>query len=103
MQPPTQELVVRDLHENTWTFRHIYRGKAALNIYLFFQILVSSLSTTCCHRIYVLLKFLIHHIAATTGFVLFIVAFSFIFHLYRAAKAAPSHNWVEFICWCKET
>ena len=26
-QPPTQELVVRDLHENTWTFRHIYRGK----------------------------------------------------------------------------
>uniref|UniRef100_A0A7N0V6I5 Auxin response factor n=2 Tax=Kalanchoe fedtschenkoi TaxID=63787 RepID=A0A7N0V6I5_KALFE len=27
MQPPTQELVVRDLHENTWTFRHIYRGQ----------------------------------------------------------------------------
>lgn len=27
MQPPTQELVVRDLHDNTWTFRHIYRGK----------------------------------------------------------------------------
>lgn len=26
MQPPTQELVVRDLHDNTWTFRHIYRG-----------------------------------------------------------------------------
>ncbi|KAH0868790.1 hypothetical protein HID58_075812 [Brassica napus] len=26
-QPPTQELVVRDLHENTWTFRHIYRGQ----------------------------------------------------------------------------
>ncbi|CAH8385512.1 unnamed protein product [Eruca vesicaria subsp. sativa] len=25
-QPPTQELVVRDLHENTWTFRHIYRA-----------------------------------------------------------------------------
>ncbi|GFZ10414.1 transcriptional factor B3 family protein [Actinidia rufa] len=29
MQPPTQELVVRDLHENTWTFRHIYRGEGA--------------------------------------------------------------------------
>lgn len=29
MQPPTQELVVRDLHDNTWTFRHIYRGKHA--------------------------------------------------------------------------
>ncbi|XP_010536358.1 PREDICTED: auxin response factor 5 isoform X2 [Tarenaya hassleriana] len=26
-QPPTQELVVRDLHDNTWTFRHIYRGQ----------------------------------------------------------------------------
>ncbi|KHN39439.1 Auxin response factor 5 [Glycine soja] len=26
IQPPTQELVVRDLHDNTWTFRHIYRG-----------------------------------------------------------------------------
>ena len=30
MQPPTQELVVRDLHDNTWTFRHIYRGKHAV-------------------------------------------------------------------------
>lgn len=29
MQPPTQELVVRDLHDNTWTFRHIYRGENA--------------------------------------------------------------------------
>ncbi|XP_061968557.1 auxin response factor 5-like isoform X2 [Populus nigra] len=27
MQPPSQELVVRDLHDNTWTFRHIYRGQ----------------------------------------------------------------------------
>ncbi|XP_047325678.1 auxin response factor 5 isoform X2 [Impatiens glandulifera] len=27
MQPPTQELVVKDLHDNTWTFRHIYRGQ----------------------------------------------------------------------------
>ncbi|CAI9783399.1 unnamed protein product [Fraxinus pennsylvanica] len=26
-QPPAQELVVRDLHENLWTFRHIYRGQ----------------------------------------------------------------------------
>lgn len=32
MQPPTQELVVRDLHENTWTFRHIYRGEDAYDI-----------------------------------------------------------------------
>ncbi|KAG9134692.1 hypothetical protein Leryth_001019 [Lithospermum erythrorhizon] len=27
MQPPAQELVARDLHENLWTFRHIYRGQ----------------------------------------------------------------------------
>lgn len=27
MQPPMQELVVQDLHDNTWTFRHIYRGE----------------------------------------------------------------------------
>lgn len=27
MQPPAQELVARDLHDNAWTFRHIYRGK----------------------------------------------------------------------------
>ncbi|XP_065036860.1 auxin response factor 11-like [Musa acuminata AAA Group] len=26
MQPPNQELIIRDLHDNLWTFRHIYRG-----------------------------------------------------------------------------
>ncbi|GLJ28172.1 hypothetical protein SUGI_0553400 [Cryptomeria japonica] len=25
-QPPTQEIVARDLHGNDWSFRHIYRG-----------------------------------------------------------------------------
>lgn len=29
MQPPAQELVAKDLHDNTWTFRHIYRGIAS--------------------------------------------------------------------------
>ncbi|KAK6126639.1 hypothetical protein DH2020_039615 [Rehmannia glutinosa] len=29
MQPPAQELVARDLHDNVWTFRHIFRGKAS--------------------------------------------------------------------------
>lgn len=28
MQPPARELVARDLHDNMWTFRHIYRGKS---------------------------------------------------------------------------
>ena len=42
-QPPTQELVVRDLHENTWTFRHIYRGKALICLSLYYiQLLLSS-------------------------------------------------------------
>ncbi|XP_057967449.1 auxin response factor 19-like isoform X1 [Malania oleifera] len=27
MQPPAQELAARDLHDTTWTFRHIYRGQ----------------------------------------------------------------------------
>ncbi|KZV47127.1 hypothetical protein F511_30945 [Dorcoceras hygrometricum] len=27
MQPPAQELSARDLHDQTWTFRHIYRGQ----------------------------------------------------------------------------
>lgn len=26
MQPPAQEIVARDLHDQTWTFRHIFRG-----------------------------------------------------------------------------
>ncbi|KAM3693771.1 hypothetical protein ACB094_07G009800 [Castanea mollissima] len=27
MQPPAQELGARDLHDSSWTFRHIYRGQ----------------------------------------------------------------------------
>ncbi|KAK6131768.1 hypothetical protein DH2020_034464 [Rehmannia glutinosa] len=27
MQPPAQELSARDLHDQSWTFRHIYRGQ----------------------------------------------------------------------------
>lgn len=39
MQPPTQELVVRDLHDNTWTFRHIYRGE--FDFYLIYSFSIS--------------------------------------------------------------
>ncbi|KAI4996002.1 hypothetical protein ZWY2020_040504 [Hordeum vulgare] len=28
MQPPNQELIVEDLHDNMWIHRHIYRGRA---------------------------------------------------------------------------
>nr|ANI70192.1 auxin response factor ARF20 [Salvia miltiorrhiza] len=31
MQPPAQELTAKDLHDQTWTFRHIYRAHAAAN------------------------------------------------------------------------
>ncbi|MBA0659058.1 hypothetical protein Goklo_011220 [Gossypium klotzschianum] len=31
MQPPSQELVMRDIHDNTWTFRHIYRGECCFD------------------------------------------------------------------------
>ncbi|CAN8312550.1 unnamed protein product [Cochlearia groenlandica] len=27
MQPPAQEIVAKDLHDTTWTFRHIFRGQ----------------------------------------------------------------------------
>ncbi|MFS7970733.1 putative transcription factor B3-Domain family [Helianthus anomalus] len=27
IQPPIQELIARDLHDNRWTFHHIYRGQ----------------------------------------------------------------------------
>lgn len=37
MQPPAQEIVARDLHDNVWTFRHIYRGKAHSDTILCFQ------------------------------------------------------------------
>lgn len=29
-QPPAQELIARDLHDNEWKFRHIFRGKYGL-------------------------------------------------------------------------
>ncbi|KAK6153872.1 hypothetical protein DH2020_013511 [Rehmannia glutinosa] len=31
-QPPTQELVAKDLHGNEWRFRHIFRGKFAIGL-----------------------------------------------------------------------
>lgn len=30
-QPPTQELVAKDLHGNEWHFRHIFRGIIKFN------------------------------------------------------------------------
>lgn len=37
MQPPAQELTAKDLHDQTWTFRHIYRGIVRLR----FRVIVS--------------------------------------------------------------
>jgi len=38
MQPPAQEIVAKDLHDSTWTFRHIYRGiaKQLLPVFIVF-------------------------------------------------------------------
>jgi hypothetical protein len=33
-QPPTQELVAKDLHGVEWRFRHIFRGDHSSNIVL---------------------------------------------------------------------
>lgn len=38
-QPPTQELVAKDLHGNEWRFRHIFRGMVA-NLQFVLQFLV---------------------------------------------------------------
>ncbi|KAK9165232.1 hypothetical protein Scep_000423 [Stephania cephalantha] len=42
IQPPSQEITVRDLHDNSWTFRHIYRGKFAVALHT--VVAVSSLA-----------------------------------------------------------
>jgi len=44
MQPPAQELVAKDLHDNTWPFRHIYRGIVALTYLLFIAIFLKYMS-----------------------------------------------------------
>lgn len=36
-QPPTQELVAKDLHGNEWRFKHIFRGKFAINLSSWFD------------------------------------------------------------------
>lgn len=46
-QPPTQELVAKDLHGSEWRFRHIFRGK---NYLLASCSVVSSITFMgCCH------------------------------------------------------
>lgn len=50
MQPPAQELVARDLHDNIWTFRHIYRGMSILQPWYF---------TTLIHKVFLLLLFML--------------------------------------------
>jgi len=44
MQPPAQELVAKDLHDNTWPFRHIYRGIMVLTYFLVIAIFLKYMS-----------------------------------------------------------
>lgn len=74
IQPPTQELVVRDLHDNTWTFRHIYRGEYA---FCYWNLLWNRNERFCC---WLYLQFFI-----------------------RSTKETPSHNRVEFVRRLKKT
>lgn len=46
MQPPAQELQAKDLHDNQWTFRHIYRGKSRKAIML--HVLLGQYSCLFC-------------------------------------------------------
>jgi len=48
-QPPTQELVAKDLHANEWRFRHIFRGIGICNffIFCFSRVCVSSNLSGC--------------------------------------------------------
>lgn len=48
MQPPAQELVARDLHDNTWTFRHIYRGNLLVILSSPFPISLLFIPTDIC-------------------------------------------------------
>ncbi|KAM0003659.1 putative DNA-binding pseudobarrel domain superfamily [Helianthus debilis subsp. tardiflorus] len=43
-QPPTQELVARDLHDHVWTFCHIYCGMSNL---FFFSLTQCTIYSIC--------------------------------------------------------
>lgn len=120
MQPPTQELVVRDLHENTWTFRHIYRGEDSYYIFIlefflsviYFVCLTATnvaKSRSACFIFFVPLVISEHHISDDFLFLYWFFPrtlclsskFSFC-TLFRAAKETPPYNWMEYVYWCKE-
>jgi hypothetical protein len=48
-QPPAQELVARDLHDQEWHFRHIYRGEQCLEFFLWTSVGESDLQLDTCY------------------------------------------------------
>lgn len=78
MQPPNQELIVRDLQDNLWTFRHIYRGR------------VKHYSTCFC---------LVHGYIMVGVLGPFLLEVSSFAAPCRTAKATSSNNWMEPLCW----
>ena len=52
MQPPAQELGAKDLHDASWTFRHIYRGYELLLVFLtnaMYSMLLHTLLSKCIY------------------------------------------------------
>lgn len=85
MQPPCQELTAKDLHDQTWTFRHIYRGISI------------QIPSFCLIKYYSI--FIIQNAPkkyAYNGSLCF-------FFDFRSTKKAPSNNRLECVCEFKET
>lgn len=82
MQPPAQELVARDLHDQTWTFRHIYRG----NFFTSFR----SFCLFFCLEVWILIfSYLVSIFPYVNGF--------------RTTKKTPADNWLECLCQFQKT
>lgn len=73
-QPPTQELVAKDLHCVEWRFRHIFRGDLLHSCY--------------------------HDMAKNQASNIKIYHF-FIHWKYRTTKEASIAEWLECVCQCK--
>lgn len=69
-QPPAQELVARDLHDQEWHFRHIYRGEKCLKFFLWTSVGESDLQLDTCYCRFFSSYFMKSPIGATISTVL---------------------------------
>jgi hypothetical protein len=95
-QPPAQELIARDLHDQEWHFRHIYRGEQCLNLFL----LWITAGKPVCNLVgnFSFFSVCVQHTRSNEKF------WSIPFLCFcRPTPQASSHYWVECICECQET